>query len=223
MDSGNEALIQEALERLMRGRTTLVIAHRLSTVRRAPTRSWSWSGAEGGGGDPRRSCWPGGRLRRPDRRQTRAAAEAAADAADVAAMARFGGDEAAHVLARTPAQGAAHRCSGGRERRGRRERRHGSNAASGANGTTAALRGRRRRRSRPRTSAPVEPVPLSALATGMRLLGAGPARSGRSCPITLTAGRDPRRVGHRLRRGQRRPGQPRGQRRRRRRARCTAT
>ncbi len=32
LDSHSEALIQEALERLMRGRTSLVIAHRLSTV-----------------------------------------------------------------------------------------------------------------------------------------------------------------------------------------------
>ena len=35
IDSHSEILIQKALERLMRGRTTFVIAHRLSTVRRA--------------------------------------------------------------------------------------------------------------------------------------------------------------------------------------------
>jgi ABC-type multidrug transport system fused ATPase/permease subunit len=35
VDTQTEALIQQALERLMKGRTTFVIAHRLSTVRRA--------------------------------------------------------------------------------------------------------------------------------------------------------------------------------------------
>ena len=35
IDTHSEILIQGALERLMRGRTTFVIAHRLSTVQRA--------------------------------------------------------------------------------------------------------------------------------------------------------------------------------------------
>jgi subfamily B ATP-binding cassette protein MsbA len=35
LDSESEALVQEALDRLVRDRTTFVIAHRLSTVRRA--------------------------------------------------------------------------------------------------------------------------------------------------------------------------------------------
>ena len=35
MDTETELLIQQALERLMVGRTTLIIAHRLSTVRNA--------------------------------------------------------------------------------------------------------------------------------------------------------------------------------------------
>lgn len=35
LDPGTEELVEHALERLMRGRTTIVVAHRLSTVRRA--------------------------------------------------------------------------------------------------------------------------------------------------------------------------------------------
>jgi ABC-type multidrug transport system fused ATPase/permease subunit len=35
LDSHSEALIEEALDRLLPGRTTLMMAHRLSTVRRA--------------------------------------------------------------------------------------------------------------------------------------------------------------------------------------------
>jgi ABC-type multidrug transport system fused ATPase/permease subunit len=35
LDAESEHLVQEALERLMQGRTTLVIAHRLSTVKGA--------------------------------------------------------------------------------------------------------------------------------------------------------------------------------------------
>ena len=35
LDTESEGLVQEALERLMTGRTTLVVAHRLSTIRRA--------------------------------------------------------------------------------------------------------------------------------------------------------------------------------------------
>ncbi|HEY9609334.1 MAG TPA: ABC transporter ATP-binding protein, partial [Allocoleopsis sp.] len=35
LDSESEALVQEALERIMQNRTVFIIAHRLATVRRA--------------------------------------------------------------------------------------------------------------------------------------------------------------------------------------------
>jgi len=35
LDSQSEGIVQEALDRVMKGRTTIIIAHRLSTIRNA--------------------------------------------------------------------------------------------------------------------------------------------------------------------------------------------
>jgi ATP-binding cassette subfamily B protein len=35
VDTGTEAVIQESLEKLLKGRTTFIVAHRLSTIMRA--------------------------------------------------------------------------------------------------------------------------------------------------------------------------------------------
>lgn len=35
LDSQNEGIVQEALDRVMKGRTTIIVAHRLSTIRNA--------------------------------------------------------------------------------------------------------------------------------------------------------------------------------------------
>ena len=42
IDTRAEALVQDGMDRLMKGRTTFVIAHRLSTVK-TPTVLWSWN------------------------------------------------------------------------------------------------------------------------------------------------------------------------------------
>ena len=55
LDAESERLVQEALANLMKGRTTLVIAHRLATVR-APTASWCWTAARCARWARTRSC-----------------------------------------------------------------------------------------------------------------------------------------------------------------------
>ena len=76
LDTESERAVQQALERLMAGRTVLVIAHRLSTVRRADQlvvlgRAGSWSA----GGTPSSSrpagCIVGCTTSRPSSRSRR--------------------------------------------------------------------------------------------------------------------------------------------------------
>ena len=62
LDSENERLVHQALKRLMAGRTTLMIAHRLSTVREADHLVVLDEGAPGGTGHARRVSREGWRL-----------------------------------------------------------------------------------------------------------------------------------------------------------------
>ena len=64
LDAESEALVEDALARLARGRTTIVIAHRLSTVRRAESHPRFSRGEDRGGRAPRRADGSGRVLRR---------------------------------------------------------------------------------------------------------------------------------------------------------------
>ena len=63
LDSEAERHIQAALERLMSNRTTLVIAHRLTTIERADRHPGSGPGPGRGDGEPCRPARPGRSLR----------------------------------------------------------------------------------------------------------------------------------------------------------------
>ena len=65
VDTRTEVLIQQAMARLMHGRTTFVIAHRLSTIRDADTILVMDRGQIVEQGDARRAARPGRLLRRP--------------------------------------------------------------------------------------------------------------------------------------------------------------
>lgn len=60
LDSKSEHMVQEALERLMRGRTTLIIAHRLSTIQNVDTIITLRSGKVDETGSPKRLAASGG-------------------------------------------------------------------------------------------------------------------------------------------------------------------
>ena len=65
LDTHNERMIQRALVPLLSQRTSLVIAHRLSTVLAADVHPGDRRGAGGGAGSPRGSPRPGRRVRAP--------------------------------------------------------------------------------------------------------------------------------------------------------------
>ncbi|MGH2369513.1 MAG: ATP-binding cassette domain-containing protein, partial [Chloroflexota bacterium] len=155
VDSENEAVIQEALERLMRDRTTLVIAHRLSTVAGADQIVVLDRGRRVEAGTHAELLARGGVYARLVAAQTRATAEVDAAEADVAAMGAFAANGQSHVL--TASAGA--RASNGATAGGRDSERRTSNVelAEGAR-TVHHIK-------------PVEAVQLSAWATGVRLLG----------------------------------------------------
>ena len=56
-DPESEAQIQEAISRLVREKTLIVVAHRLSTIRNANQILWSSTGAGSSAGESIRTCW----------------------------------------------------------------------------------------------------------------------------------------------------------------------
>jgi subfamily B ATP-binding cassette protein MsbA len=61
LDAESERAVQDALERLMKGRTTLVIAHRLATIEHAD-RVLVLEGGRSSNRAATPSCWPSGGL-----------------------------------------------------------------------------------------------------------------------------------------------------------------
>src|SRR5690606_39107831 len=60
LDSRSEHLVQEALERLMKGRTTIIIAHRLSTIQHVDMIVTIKNGQIDEAGSPRKLAKSGG-------------------------------------------------------------------------------------------------------------------------------------------------------------------
>ena len=97
VDTESEAVIQEALDRLMENRTTIIIAHRLSTVAKADQIVVLDRGVRVEAGRHQELLAKNGVYARLVAVQARAAEEAAVARADVAALGGLGGDSARQV------------------------------------------------------------------------------------------------------------------------------
>ena len=73
LDAASEQLVTEALDRLMKGRTSIVIAHHLNTIRHADVIFVVKDAEIVERGHPRRAAREGRRVRRPARDPVRAA------------------------------------------------------------------------------------------------------------------------------------------------------
>ncbi len=98
VDTESEAVIQEALDRLMENRTTIIIAHRLSTVAKADQIVVLDRGVRVEAGRHQELLAKNGVYARLVAVQARAAEEAAVARADVAALGGLGGDSARQVV-----------------------------------------------------------------------------------------------------------------------------
>ena len=113
VDTESEAVIQEALDRLMENRTTIIIAHRLSTVAKADQIVVLDRGVRVEAGRHQELLAKNGVYARLVAVQARAAEEAAVARADVAALGGLGGDSARQVVPPDAARRADDEAPGG--------------------------------------------------------------------------------------------------------------
>ncbi len=142
VDTESEAVIQEAFDRLMVNRTTLIIAHRLSTVAKADQIVVLDRGVRVEAGRHHELLAQHGVYARLVAVQARAAAEAAAARADVAALGAFGAASQRYVVQPD-------------------DSRRSVGAASSDAAESPSRSGQR--------AEPVEPINLSVWQTGLRL------------------------------------------------------